>query len=100
IVPMEAVCQTVLRTTSVYLLAENRLVRETLARVLKKRAGISVVGVQSATESAIDEIVANGCEVVLTDSMKVFRNSRLLTYQTTQTTVFRVVLFGLADVPY
>ena len=94
---MEAACQTVLRTTNVYLLAENRLVRETLARVLKKRAGISVVGVQSATESAIDEIVANGCEVVLTDSMKVFRNSRFLAYQTTQTPGFRVVLFGMDD---
>ena len=54
---------------NVYLLAENRLLRETLARLLQKRGGISVVGVSRYTESSVAEICASRCSILLMDSM-------------------------------
>ncbi len=41
---------------SVYLLAENRLLRETLARLLEKRGGLSIAGVSRYSESTVEEI--------------------------------------------
>jgi DNA-binding NarL/FixJ family response regulator len=51
----------------VYLLTENRLLRDTLARLLKKRSEINVVGVSRHSESVKDEIISSHCDVVLTD---------------------------------
>jgi len=52
---------------SVYLLAENRLLRDTLARLLRKRSEINVVGVSRSSETAKAELISSQCEVVLTD---------------------------------
>jgi DNA-binding NarL/FixJ family response regulator len=55
---------------SVYLLAENRLLRDTLARLLRKRSEINVVGVSRGSETSKDEIVGSRCDVVLMDSFE------------------------------
>ncbi len=52
---------------SVYLLTENRLLRDTLARLLRKRSEINVVGVSRCSESDKNEIISSHCDVVLTD---------------------------------
>ena len=44
----------------VFLLAENRLLRETLVRLLEKKGGVSIAGVSRYTESTIEEIMASG----------------------------------------
>jgi len=85
--------------TDVYVLAENRLVLETLARVLRKRAGIRVVGVKSATDSAIEDFFASGCGVVLTDSLTIFRDGSFLQHQAEQLPRLKIVLFGMEDDP-
>jgi len=41
---------------SVYLLAKNRLLRDTLARLLRKRSEISVVGVGGSSETAKEDL--------------------------------------------
>jgi DNA-binding NarL/FixJ family response regulator len=91
--------QSALQSADVYLLAENRLVRETLARFLRKRTGIRVVGVQSTTESAIEDIFTTGCEVVLTDSLSIFRHNNFLDNQAKHGPVLKTVLFGMDDDP-
>ena len=48
-------------------LTENRLVRDTLARLLRKRSEINVVGVSRLSDSVKDEILSSPCDVVLTD---------------------------------
>jgi DNA-binding NarL/FixJ family response regulator len=85
--------------TDVYLLAENRLVRETLARMLRKRAGICVVGVKSATDSAIEDVVVSGCEVVLTDRLTIFRGATFIQHRAEQLPRLKIVLFGMDDDP-
>ena len=52
---------------SVYLLAENRLLRDTLARLLRKHSEINVVGVSRSPETVRDELISTHCDVVLTD---------------------------------
>ena len=53
--------------STVFLLAENRLLRETLSRLLQKKSGISVVGECQFNDSAIERIAESGCDVLLLD---------------------------------
>jgi DNA-binding NarL/FixJ family response regulator len=82
---------------SVYLLAENRLLRDTLARLLRKRAEISVVGVSRSSETAKDEIVASQCDVLLMDSFQNERCSALLEDLLDQGSAIKFLLFGMDD---
>lgn len=91
--------QSVRSGTEVFLLAENRLLRETLARVLQKRAGISVVGVIGASDSAIADVVASGCEIVLTDHLATSSESGLLHDLLERIPGLKVVLFGMDEDP-
>jgi DNA-binding NarL/FixJ family response regulator len=82
-------------TLNVYLLAENRLLRETLARLLQKRGGISVVGVSRYTESSVAEICASRCSVLLMDSMTTTEDMILLGDLFEKVPEIKVVLFGM-----
>jgi DNA-binding NarL/FixJ family response regulator len=55
--------------SSVFLLAENRLLREALARVLSKRCDISVAGVGRAADHTFAEIAAAETEILLLDAL-------------------------------
>ena len=80
---------------NVYLLAENRLLRETLARLLQKRGGISVVGVSRYTESSVAEICASRCSILLMDSMATTEEMILLGDLFEKVPEIKVVLFGM-----
>jgi DNA-binding NarL/FixJ family response regulator len=80
---------------NVYLLAENRLLRETLARLLQKRGGISVVGVSRYTESSVAEICASQCSILLMDSMATTEDMILLGDLFEKVPEIKVVLFGM-----
>jgi DNA-binding NarL/FixJ family response regulator len=79
----------------VYLLAENRLLRETLARLLQKRGGISVVGVSRYTESSVAEICASRCSILLMDSLTTTEEMILLGDLFEKVPEVKVVLFGM-----
>src|ERR1700730_16976572 len=85
--------------TSVCPIAENRLLRETLSRLLQKRAGIVVVGVSRGTGSAWEEIAASRCEIVLTDCLTSDRNTRLVSELFEHLPRLKVVLFGMDEDP-
>jgi len=55
--------------TNVFLLAENRLLREALARILGKRPDVEVVGAGSPSDFSFKEISAAGSEILLLDSL-------------------------------
>jgi DNA-binding NarL/FixJ family response regulator len=82
---------------SVYLLAENRLLRDTLARLLRKRAEISVVGVGRSSEAAKDEILASQCDVILMDSFEGETCSALLEELLDLESSVKLLLFGMDD---
>jgi DNA-binding NarL/FixJ family response regulator len=79
---------------SVYLLAENRLLRDTLARLLRKRSEMTVVGVGDSAETAKEVILGSNCDVVLMDSFDHQACSYLLSGQT-QDCGFKLLLFGM-----
>jgi len=54
--------------SSVFLLAQNRLLRESLARIMGKKSDIEVVGACAFSPSVLEEIVAATPDVLLVDS--------------------------------
>jgi DNA-binding NarL/FixJ family response regulator len=54
---------------AVFLLAENRLLREALLRILSKKDDIHVVGAGAYGPDTIEQIVATGAAVVVLDSV-------------------------------
>jgi DNA-binding NarL/FixJ family response regulator len=84
---------------SVYLLAENRLLRDTLARLLRKRSEINVVGVSRSSETAKAELISSQCEVVLTDCFDDTARGDFLQDLLDQTSGIKVLLFGMNEDP-
>jgi DNA-binding NarL/FixJ family response regulator len=84
---------------SVYLLTENRLLRDTLARLLKKRSEINVVGVSRHSESITDEIISSHCDVVLTDCFDNTARSTFLRDILDQNAEVKLLLFGMNEDP-
>ena len=84
---------------SVFLLAENRLLRETLARLLEKKGGVSIVGVSRYTESTVEEIFASRCAILLMDSQAITHGVSLLNELSEMVPRLDVVLFGMDDDP-
>jgi DNA-binding NarL/FixJ family response regulator len=52
----------------VFILAENRLLREALSRILNKKSDIRVVGTSCFSTDAFEQICAAGADVLLSDS--------------------------------
>jgi len=55
-------------SVSVFLLAQNRLLREALARILSKKSDISVVGNRAFSDDSLEAIVQAGPDVLVIDS--------------------------------
>ncbi|MGC0777878.1 MAG: response regulator, partial [Candidatus Acidiferrum sp.] len=83
----------------VYLLTENRLLRDTLARLLKKRSEINVVGVNHCSETVRHEIISLHCDVVLTDCFDNTASSTFLRDVLGQDSRVKVLLFGMNEDP-
>ena len=84
---------------NVYLLTENRLLRDTLARLLRKRSEINVVGVSRHSESVKDEIICSHCDVVLTDYFDNTTGSAFLRDVLDQDSGVKLLLFGMNEEP-
>lgn len=81
----------------VFLLAENRLLRETLARLLEKKGGVSIAGVSRYTESTIEEIMASGCSILLMDSLATKHATTLIRDLRELAPQVGVILFGMDE---
>jgi DNA-binding NarL/FixJ family response regulator len=84
---------------SVYLLTENRLLRDTLTRLLRKRSEINVVGVSRSSETVKDELISSHCDVVLTDYFDNTARVDFLQELLDQTSGIKVLLFGMNEDP-
>lgn len=83
----------------VYLLTENRLLRDTLARLLKKRSEINVVGMSRRLENLKDEILASHCDVILTDCFDNTARATFLRDVLEQGSGVKLLLFGMNEDP-
>lgn len=83
----------------VYLIAENRLLRQTLVRLFRKRGDIAIVGEGHYSESKAEEIVASCCDVLLLDSIPEANDTNLLCELLENSPEMRIVLFGMNGNP-
>ncbi len=84
---------------SVFLLAQNRLLRDTLARLLRKRSAINVVGISRDTKAIANEIAESHCEVVVTDCFTSECHTSLLCELLNQNPEIKILLFGMDEDP-
>lgn len=96
---MGVTTQSALKDTSkIFLLAENRLLREALSNLLHKKSGICVVGACSYTDSDIDQISSSGCMILLLDNATtILAQSDLVAEVLKAMPHLRILLIGMED---
>ena len=86
--------------TKVYVLAENRLLRQTLVRLFRKRNDIDVIGDACCSESAIEDIASAETDLLLLDCFDTNHTSEewLASLQESVPDI-KIVLFGMNEDP-
>jgi len=84
----------------VYVIAENRLLRETLVRLFRKRSEINMVGDACCSESAVEDIISTKSELLLLDCFNTNAASDdWLTDLRESIPEIKIVLFGMDEDP-
>jgi len=83
-------------TVQVFILAENRLLREALARILNKKSDIRVVGSSAFAPDIVDQIANTAPEVLLSDSAALaLSDLRLISEVRSAIPGLKVVMIGM-----
>jgi two-component system, NarL family, nitrate/nitrite response regulator NarL len=88
------------RATKIFLLVENRLLRDALAGMVQKQADFSMVGVDRYTLSIEKHLVASNCDILLADhaSATIFPPTFIADTLSLAPTM-KIVLLGMEDDP-
>ena len=81
----------------IYLLAQNRLVREVIVRMFRKRADFTVVGASHDATEAIEELTVILCDVLLLDSLDALRAIGVQVNVAENVGNAKIVLFGMEE---
>jgi DNA-binding NarL/FixJ family response regulator len=81
----------------VYLVVENRLMREALARVFQKQSNLCVVGESSSREVTPTQVMSVRTDIVLLDSLDTEAAEELADELLTAHSRIRIILFGMED---
>ncbi len=83
---------------SVFILAENRLLREALTRVLSKKTDIQVVGACAFSPQVVEQIADAAAEVLVSDSSAIaFSDLQLIREARAAVPGLKVVMVGMED---
>ena len=85
--------------TNVFLATENRLLRDTLARLLRKQSGIRVAGMGAGLENFLGHVVESACDTVLTDFSPASSDSLLFANLRQELPQLKLILIGMEDDP-
>jgi DNA-binding NarL/FixJ family response regulator len=86
--------------TNIYVVAENRLLRETLVRLFRKRNDICVVGESSCSDSAAESVAATHSDLLLLDCLNASHGSTCLIREVRESIAhIKLVLFGMDEDP-
>ena len=87
-------------SVSVFLMASNRLLRETLAKLLFRRGGFKVSGVSPCVPDAFSLIGTSGADVLILDSVSARATEcALISQMNNQIPSIKVVLIDMEDDP-
>jgi DNA-binding NarL/FixJ family response regulator len=78
-----------------FLLIENRLLREALVRLFRKRTDLEVIGQASPTNETLLGILESGCNVLLSDSLLAGPLQRSLSAKGNMPESCRIILVGM-----
>jgi len=85
-------------STGVYILSENRLLREALSRILKKKPAFWALSGPSYTAEAKAEIIGSGVQVLLLDSVSLFlAEDDAIQRLRAEAPVLKIVLIGMEE---
>jgi DNA-binding NarL/FixJ family response regulator len=88
--------ETVLRTISVFLLAENRLLRDALTKLLNKKNEIQVLVASSYSPRTLQQIIEQGPDVLLLDAAVFqFSDVRIIRDARKEVPDLKVVMIGM-----
>jgi DNA-binding NarL/FixJ family response regulator len=87
------------RPIQVYLVVENRLLREALVRLFRKQSDVCVAGQQQPRETTAASITASGCDVLLLDFLAAACTKNMLADLAAARSPVNVVLFGMEEDP-
>jgi len=83
----------------VYLVIENRLLREALVRLFLKQTDIKVVGQNAASETSAKQAIACGADIILLDSLGSASQLHILSELAKTQSDIRAILFGMEEDP-
>ena len=83
----------------VYLVVENRLLREALVRLFRKQSDVCVAGQQQPRETTASSIIASDCHVVLLDYQAATSSKNMLVDLTAARSPVNIILFGMEEDP-
>ena len=88
------------RKLRVLVLCENRLARESIARILEKKSDIQVAAAMSVTAISKDEIAESSADVIVLDSMHLLLEDHMLTSnRASGEHPVKCILIAMADEP-
>jgi DNA-binding NarL/FixJ family response regulator len=83
-------------TVQVFILAENRLLREALTRILSKKSDLQVVGASAFSPDVVDQIKSTAPDVLLSDSAAIaLSDLRLVSEMRAAIPGLKVVMIGM-----
>jgi DNA-binding NarL/FixJ family response regulator len=83
----------------VYLIAEHRLLRETMLRLVTKKGDITVVGSDRYSDATVANVLASQCQIVLLDSLHDNQPGSLIEELVASSPEIKIVLFGMDESP-
>jgi DNA-binding NarL/FixJ family response regulator len=84
--------------STIFLLAENRLLRESLSRLLRRKSDISVVGESGSTAGTIQQVADSDCEILLLDNATLSRTNPNLVVEILEAVPdLKIILIGVDD---
>ena len=87
------------RPINVYVLAENRLVRETLVRLARKQVSMEVTGASGDGCAAVEQLAARPCDVLLLDSLQILRSFLTYSGAPNRDASVKILLLGMEQDP-
>ena len=82
----------------VLVLCENRLARESIARILEKKSDIQVAAARAVTAISKDEIAESSADVIVLDSLHLLLQDQMLLLKQDERTI-KCILIAMADEP-